>query len=150
MPPVYSSDPALSEALVRYDILHADLIAPQPGHNPIAGAGGLLAAPIITAATTNPTVVKAAPGRVFGLSLTNKSAAYRYFKLFNKATAPTVGTDAAQAVYSVPPGASLSVSLADIGMSFTLGIGYCITAGPTNADVVVVAAEDLVGTLHYF
>lgn len=49
---------------------------------------------IVSAAnTTNATSAKAGPGYLHHISGYNAAAAARYLKLYNKASAPTVGTD---------------------------------------------------------
>jgi len=54
-----------------------------------------------SAATTNATNVKTTYGNLYSLQLQNTSASARYLKLYNKATAPTVGTDISTVLYRV-------------------------------------------------
>lgn len=57
-----------------------------------------------SAATTNATSVKATAGNIYTITLSNNGAAAAYFKLYNKATAPTVGTDTPLDVITIPAG----------------------------------------------
>ena len=101
-----------------------------------------------SAASTNATSVKTSQGCVQSISLTNASASWRYFKLYNKASAPTVGTDTPAAVIGMPPNSSnthISVS----GINLTLGIAYAITAGMANTDTTAIAAGDCSVSINY-
>lgn len=104
---------------------------------------------IISAASTNATLVKNAAGRVYGWQLTNTHAtAVRYVKIYNKASAPTVGTDVPTDVIAIPPGSNVDV-LGTIGVSYATGIALAITGGPTDNDATAVAANDVIGSLFY-
>lgn len=106
----------------------------------------MLGARIKAAATTNSTLVQAGQQFVVGYALYNTSAAAKYFKFYDKATAPTVGTDVpaftvciaanSQATF-VPPG----------GIWFALGIGYGITGAAADSDTTATTAEDVHGVL---
>jgi hypothetical protein len=48
---------------------------------------------VTTTASTNATSIKTTAGTLYCLNVTNKTAATIYVKLYNKASAPTVGTD---------------------------------------------------------
>jgi len=105
---------------------------------------------VISAATTNATLVAAAAHQVYSIILSNNSASWAYFKFFNKATAPVPGTDTPVEVYGIPPNASIMISTADIGDYFTLGVGYAITGAPAlNDTTALAAANTIVGTILY-
>ena len=55
------------------------------------------------AATTNATSVKATPGVVKRVIGTSKAATDRFLKFYDKATAPTVGTDVPIMTILIPP-----------------------------------------------
>jgi hypothetical protein len=57
---------------------------------------------LISAATTNATVARAAACRFLGYRITNTNAAFRYVKLHNLATTPTAGTTAVVETIGVP------------------------------------------------
>jgi len=107
------------------------------------------------AATTNATSVKASAGRITALVLTSPlvTATVRFFKLYNKASAPTVGTDIP--VMTVPfvtaatNGGSVSLNISDLGIYFSTGIAYAITALATTADTTAVAAGEVKVYMNY-
>lgn len=111
--------------------------------------GGATVSRIISAASTNATSVKGTTGQVVGWYLSNQNAsAARYVKLYNKATAPTVGTDATALVLPVPAGGAANLSL-PFGIAFSAGIALAITGGVTEADTTAVAASEVVVNLFY-
>jgi hypothetical protein len=101
-----------------------------------------------SAATTNATSTKAGPGILYGFSLCNKSAAAVYFKFYNKASAPTVGTDAVFFKLMIPTLACRDRS-ALLGFNFTIGIAYAITGLEANSDTTAVAVGDVSGAFDY-
>lgn len=104
---------------------------------------------VVAAATTNSTLVKAGRGRVTGLVLTNAHAsAIRYVKLYNKVTAPTVGTDTPVMTVAIPAASAINVELGR-GIEFSAGIGFGITGAAAVADTTAVVAGDVVGTILY-
>lgn len=111
-------------------------------------SGGHSTAKVNSAATTNATSVKATEGRVMGWCLTNTTAAFKYFRIYNKASAPTVGTDVPFLVIGLPPN-STTVSDPVAGMSLTTGIAYAITGAVADNDATVTAASDVIGGLFY-
>ena len=75
---------------------------------------------------------------------TNEGAAVAYVKLYNKATAPTVGTDVPEMIIPVPAAASGVPGVANprIGFSgfrFPLGLGIAITGAAVYTDTTAVA-----------
>ena len=103
---------------------------------------------LLSAATTNATVVKGGPGKLFGWYFYNANAAVRYLKLYNKATAPTVGTDTPVLTIPIPAGAAANVDLGP-GIGFSRGIGLALTTGVADADTAAVAANEIVLNLLY-
>lgn len=102
---------------------------------------------IVSAASTNATSVKAAAGRVVGWQLANTTAAWRYVKLHNIATAPTAGAGVVQTI-GIPPNGVASGSHAG-GIGFATGIGLTIVTGAADADATAVAANDVVGDIFF-
>jgi hypothetical protein len=111
--------------------------------------GRLLNARIASAASTNATSVKPAPGTLYGIHVHNTSAAAKFLKLYNKASAPTVGTDTPVLTVPIAAGVSRDINFGDIGLAFSLGIAYAITNLVADSDTTVVAANDVVGGLQY-
>lgn len=102
--------------------------------NPPSGTGFTLE----SAATTNATLVKASAGSLYSVTISNVTAATIYVKFYNKASAPTVGTDTP--IITVPVAASAIVALdyGSIGQRFSTGIAYAITAAAVKTDTAAV------------
>lgn len=103
----------------------------------------------LSVASTNSTlVVKTVANRskltLKSAVLVNTTAAIYYLKLYDKATAPTCGTDVPKWTVPIPFGASssgngFSIPLGD-GLEFLLGLGFCITSGVADNDTGNAAA----------
>jgi hypothetical protein len=89
---------------------------------------------LVSAASTNATSVKGSAGTIGTLSLTNASMAWAFFKLVNKASAPTPGTDTAVINIGVAPNTTLDCSTAFAGLRMTTGIAYYVSAGTSLTD----------------
>ena len=103
---------------------------------------------LVSAATTNATSVKATPGVVTSIVATNVNAAARYLKLYNKASAPTVGTDTPVQVYMLPPAGGAVITL-DKPLWFSTGIAFALTTGAADSDTGAVALSELIVNLGY-
>lgn len=92
-----------------------------------------------SAASLNPQVVLA--GNVLlktGVVINTTTTVY-YIKFYNKATAPTCGTDIPKWTVPIPFGASsagggFTLPIPD-GLMFPAGLGFCITGGIADNDV---------------
>jgi hypothetical protein len=104
----------------------------------------LVARLVSAAASVNSTLVKSTPGRVHFVGGYNAAAALRYLKLYNKATAPTVGTDTPFYGPIVLP-ATAAFAIPIPRLFFTLGIGYGITVNGADADATALTAADITG-----
>jgi hypothetical protein len=116
-----------------------------------ATSGGLLVSSIVSAGSTNATVAKASAGQVYNIQVSNTNAAARYLKLYNKATAPTVGTDTPVWRMAIPgntAGAGFIVN-ADPGIAFGTGISYALTTGAADSDTGAVAANEILVNISY-
>lgn len=114
--------------------------------------GGLTPHSIISAATTNATSVKAAAGILGMLFVSNINASPRYIKFYNKASAPTVGTDTPILRFIIPgntAGAGFNVPLPAQGIAFSTGIAYAITTGELDNSTGAVAANEILVNLGY-
>jgi hypothetical protein len=91
----------------------------------------------LSAASNNSTLVLGRSSVVKMLVAVNTTATIYYVKLYNKATAPTCGTDVPVITVPVPalatggPPVQLGV---DDGLLFPLGVGFCIVAGIADND----------------
>lgn len=112
--------------------------------------GGLTPYKLLSAASTNATSLKASAGQLNYLHVTNRHAsAIAYLKFYNKASAPTVGTDTPVQVYPIPPSyGGFNIALAP-GLDFSTGIAFAITLGVADSDTAAVAANDVVVNLGY-
>ncbi len=104
-----------------------------------------------SAATTNATSLKASAGQVYAVYVTNTNAAARFLKFYNKASAPTVGTDTPILVMLIPgntagSGGTLSVP---VGINFSTGIAFAITAGAADTDTTAVALNEVIVNIIY-
>lgn len=112
--------------------------------------GGATGAKLVSAANTNATVLKNAAGTLYGGRAFNSGAAAAYLKFYNKATAPTVGTDAPILVVGIPAGQSVDLGIGNsIGINFSSGIGYAITGGAADNDATAIALNQVVLALSY-
>lgn len=95
------------------------------------------------AASTNATSAKAAAGNLHTVHGYNAAAAVRYLKFYNKASAPTVGTDTP--VMTLAIGASQTFRFDFGGHYFSTGIAYALTTGVADADTGALTAADILG-----
>lgn len=111
--------------------------------------GGLTIHRLISANTTNATNVKNAAGSLYGYHITNSNAAARYCKFYNKASAPTVGTDTPVLTLYLPPTSATVLPNGAHGIAFSSGLSYALTTGITDADTGAVAADEHAVNLFY-
>jgi hypothetical protein len=104
---------------------------------------------INSAASTNATSVKNAAGTLFGISCSNSGAAAAFVKLYNKASAPTVGTDTPVLTIPIPASGIVSVNLGTLGHRFTTGIALAITNLVADSDATTVAANQVKVMVDY-
>jgi len=98
---------------------------------------------VSAAASTNATVAKASAGDVFKIIGYNAAAALRYIKLYNKATAPTVGTDTPVMTLTIPASSAFDIDL--YSLYFATGIGFAFTTAGADADTGALTAGDITG-----
>jgi len=86
-----------------------------------------------------------------GFIANNKNAATLYFKLYNKATAATVGTDTPLLTIGIPPTVTGGLTQIDFreGIPFSAGISLGATTAAAVADTGAPSANDLNVTLLY-
>jgi hypothetical protein len=97
-----------------------------------------------SAASTNATLAKSSEGLLFYISGFNAAVATRFLKLYNKATAPTVGTDTPLLTIAIPASSAFVLDFSR-GVDFDTGIGYALTTGAADNDTGAVAAADILG-----
>jgi hypothetical protein len=146
----------------RRDANNAVPVAIQPGSDPLAasqsgtwniaavttaGTPPVPATPYFlnSAATTNGALIITGTSSLAAFHGTNTGAAAAFVKLYNKATAPVVGTDVPEMIIPIPaavggvPGVASPLSLGYIGLRFPLGLGIAITGGAADTDTTAVA-----------
>lgn len=99
---------------------------------------------VSAAATTNATSAKADPAELYSIIANNTNSALRYLKLYDKASAPTVGTDTPFMTIPLHPLDSTVVSFSD-PVYFKVGLAFALTTGAADADTGALTAGDVVG-----
>lgn len=102
---------------------------------------------LVSAATTNPTVVKAGAGRLLGFVLTNNAATKVYVKFHNQTTTPTAGSGVVRS-FGIPAGGTITFAL-EGGIAFSTGIALTTVTGAADADATAVALNDIVGDIFF-
>lgn len=87
---------------------------------------------------------KASAGRIYSIQGYNAATGVRYLKIYNKASAPTVGTDTPVKTLALPPQAAFAFDF-PVGYYLATGIGIGLTIDAADASVAFVAAGDIVG-----
>jgi hypothetical protein len=103
------------------------------GRLPAAGAG------------TNATLVTANPCDIYHITAMNTTASVKYLKLYNKKTAPTVGTDVPTMTVALAPSNALTNIPIDLGLYFNQGLSFALTGAASDADATALVAGDVVG-----
>lgn len=119
------------------------LVTPAP-----ATSGGPTVARVKAAGSTNATSVKASAGQVYGWYLYNNTASAKFFKLYNKASSPTVGSDTPLFTVGIPANGGTNIEFG-MGVPFGTGVAYAITTGIADSDTGATTAEDVHGVLLY-
>lgn len=115
-----------------------------------AATGGASVASGVAANSNNSTSIKGSAGTVYSLQTSNINASTAYFiKLYDKATAPTCGTDTPVARYVIPPSNGGNNVTIPVGKAFTLGIGMCIVTGIADNDNTSVPAATILYNVDY-
>lgn len=130
--------------------LNAATIAMSPRAN-TAGTGGSTPLKVISAASTNVTLVKASPGNLYSLIVIGLTSTVRYLKIYNVNSAPTVGTTVPLMTIPIPAntqGAGVSIPFS-MGVNFSAGIYIAITAQAADNDATAVAAGDVIVNLTF-
>ena len=140
------------------DIGDVDVLSIAAGTNLIGDVGiqprttgGLTMSKTTSAATTNATSLKASAGQVYAIQCFSVNAAVRYLKLYNKASAPTVGTDVPVKTIAIPGNAAgAGVVLAwPHGLAFATGIAFALTTEATDAGTTGVAVSEITVNIDY-
>lgn len=147
-------------ALTRADLINMDyIVLPMTlpdGHqgkvlgailidaagNPISFSGSTPYHLPSSAASANATNIKTSAGTLNGIYAKNTNASARYLHLYDKATAPTPGTDTPVATFDIPASGTLAYEPPG-GIAFQLGIGFALGTAETDSDATAVGAGDI-------
>jgi hypothetical protein len=92
--------------------------------------------------------IKPAGGQVYGWYLFNNASSIRVLKLYDKATAPTVGSDTPTQTIVLPANGGANL-FSDVGFLFSNGIGIGVTTGIADGDTTAPTANDVTVNLFY-
>jgi hypothetical protein len=144
--------PAGTNNIGDVDVLTLPALA--AGTNTIGGVnvkpattGGLTTYHLVSAATTNLTVVKASAGQLFGWYIYNSNASARKLAFHNSASAPTAGASIFFSLV-IPATSGANVELTN-GIAFSTGIAISTVTGLADSDTTAVALNDLIINLFY-
>jgi len=120
--------------------------APLPVSTLPVTSGGVSAYKLVSATGTNSAAIKGSAGLVYGVIVGNTNSSPRYLKLYDTASAPTVGTTTPKITIPV-----LRLSKIDIphGATFASGIGIGLTTGAADNDTGGVAQDEVAVTVFY-
>lgn len=112
-------------------------------------AGAIERYRLVAAGTTNSQLICGGPCRVLAVYAINSQNELNYVKLYDKATAPTVGTDTPAFTFGVGGTFSNTTIPANIafpapGVWFENGLGCGITAAIGDSDTTAVTAADTI------
>lgn len=113
--------------------------------------GGWTPFQLLSAATTNATSVKGAAGSIGSIICGNVGSTVAYLKLYNKASAPTVGTDTPVHTIMIPgntAGAGFAYPI-PAGLSFSTGIAFAVTGLMIATDTTAVGLDQVCVNLGY-
>jgi hypothetical protein len=100
---------------------------------------------ISSAASTNATLVKSSPGTVFSILVHNTGSGVghaHHLRLYDKNTAPVVGTDVPFAIIHLPASQSKEINFTS-GITFNTGIAYSITEDDDLLDATPIEADSV-------
>jgi len=103
---------------------------------------------VSAANTTNATLVNGGYTKLTYINLVNAAAAARFLKIYDKASAPTVGTDTPVATFQLVPtavnGGLNEINLSDNPIHLRLGLAYALTGALADNDTTALTAADVV------
>lgn len=116
---------------------------------PRATAGGVTQYRRLATADTNLAVIKASAGRVYGFVISNNTAAAKFVKLYNKATAPVLASDVPLRTILVPANGVAAYHIGQGLAGFSAGIAIAATGAIGDTDATALAANDLIIQVDY-
>lgn len=99
--------------------------------------------------TEDETQIKATPGALYSLTVTNTNVAVRYVKCFNLTAATAApGTSPVWVSAAVPAADSVTLTFPQ-GAFFSVALTCALVTGAADSDVVEVAANELMWVITY-
>ena len=92
------------------------------------------------AASTNGANIKSSPGTVLRVSGYNAKVSAVYLKMYDKSTAPTVGTDTPRKTRYIPASSAFDFQMDDY---YGQGVGIALTGAGADSDTTALAAGDI-------
>lgn len=111
-------------------------------------SNGSTSSRVVAAATTNATNLKASAGALINIDVYNTAAYDVFLKFYNKASAPTVGTDTPVWTLPIKTGTGYARTF-PAGKWLGTGVSYAITKLQADSDTTVVVAGDLTGSIDW-
>lgn len=122
----------------------SNVLATQSGTwtmQPVAGiSGGATASHTISASGTNATSLKASAGQVYNLQVSNAAASACYFRFYNLASSPTVGSSTVYKTIQVPANGTVVAAWPD-GLAFSTGIAWSCTGAIGDSDTTSISTN---------
>lgn len=103
----------------------------------------------ISLATNNATNLKNIAGVLGGIVAINLTATVRYLKIYDKASAPTVGTDVPVMTIPIPASTDGAGFVWNVPIMLSSGISYAITGGAADNDNTAVGAGNVIINLAW-
>jgi hypothetical protein len=109
---------------------------------------------LVAANSNNSTLIAAGSHNVYGAQLGGIGTAPAYLKLYDKATAPTCGTDIPNKVLIIPAAAtaangSASNTAIALGAVHAFGLGICVVLGIADNDNAAVPAATYIVNIDW-
>jgi hypothetical protein len=101
-----------------------------------------------SANTDNAELIRAGGTSLAGVTVFNAGGAPAYVKLYDKATAPAVGTDVPEIVIAVPATSTVHLPF-NVAYRFSEGLGIGMVTGAADTNTTAVAAAQLKVAMTY-
>ncbi len=125
---------------------------PMPTKEVAGTTGGAGVYSFLSTAAVQAAAIKASAGQVYALHFFNIGAEPVYLRLYNQATSPAAGDNAAIVYRAVIPGNTKGAGFVvpiPPGSPFTVGIGIRVTAGIADTNNSVLAASQVIGNVFF-
>lgn len=102
-----------------------------------------------TAASTNLANLVNSPCNLDVLTISNPTATPAFLKLYDKATAPVIGTDVPELIVPIPANSFQAIPFPNTGHRFAAGLGHAVVAGGAEADATATVAGIIVSLTRH-